>query len=77
VLFLAGLRWRLISLLVGALIAALPVLWVFGMQGYQRQRVLTFLDPERDPLGAGYNIIQSQIAIGSGGIVGKCLLNGT
>ena len=77
VLFLAGLRWRLISLLVGALIAALPVLWVFGMQGYQRQRVLTFLDPERDPLGAGYNIIQSQIAIGSGGVFGKGWLNGT
>ena len=77
VLFLAGLRWRVISLLMGALVAALPILWLFGMQDYQRQRVLTFLDPERDPLGAGYNIIQSQIAIGSGGLFGKGWLNGT
>ena len=77
VLFLAGLGWRFIALITSLLAAALPLLWIFGMQDYQRQRVLTFLDPERDPLGAGYNIIQSQIAIGSGGVFGKGWLNGT
>jgi rod shape determining protein RodA len=76
VLFLAGLRWRVI-LVSGAIAAALaPVLWYF-MHSYQRQRVLTFLDPGNDPLGAGYHIIQSQIAIGSGGVYGKGWLNGT
>jgi len=76
VLFLAGLRWRLIgmALLVGA--ALIPVGWHF-MHEYQRQRVLTFLNPESDPLGAGYHIIQSKIAIGSGGLYGKGWLNGT
>jgi rod shape determining protein RodA len=77
VLYLAGLSLRL--MLVGTL-AAIPAalaLWQFGMHDYQRQRVLTFLDPERDPLGAGYHIIQSKIALGSGGIYGKGWLNGT
>lgn len=77
VLFLAGLRWRYLLLLFGLIAATAPVFWVFGMQAYQRARVLTFLDPNRDPLGAGYNIIQSQIAIGSGGLFGKGWLNGT
>lgn len=77
VLFLAGVAWRLIVALVAAIAAAAPVLWIFGMQDYQRRRVLTFLDPERDPLGAGYNIIQAQIAIGSGGLFGKGWMNGT
>jgi rod shape determining protein RodA len=76
VLFLAGISWRLIgSLLLGAAGAA-PVVW-YLMRDYQRQRVLTFLDPEKDPLGAGYHIIQSKIAIGSGGLYGKGWLNGT
>ena len=76
VLFLAGLGWRLIAFL-GVLAAALaPLLWYF-MRPYQRQRVLTFLDPETDPLGAGYHIIQSKIAIGSGGVYGKGWFNGT
>ncbi len=76
VLFLAGLRWRLI-LLLGVVAAALaPALWYF-MRPYQRQRVLTFLNPENDPLGAGYHIIQSKIAIGSGGVYGKGWMNGT
>lgn len=75
-LFLAGISWRLIGLL-GVLMAALgPAVW-FVMHDYQRQRVLTFLNPENDPLGAGYHIIQSKIAIGSGGIGGKGWLNGT
>jgi len=76
VLFLAGLQWRLILglLVLGA--AAAPALW-FAMHDYQRQRVLTFLDPESDPLGSGWNIIQSKIAVGSGGLLGKGWMNGT
>ncbi|MDJ0740677.1 MAG: rod shape-determining protein RodA [Gammaproteobacteria bacterium] len=76
VLFLAGISWRLIGALLVALAAAAPVAW-YLMRDYQRQRVLTFLDPENDPLGAGYHIIQSKIAIGSGGLYGKGWLNGT
>ncbi|MFP5506953.1 MAG: rod shape-determining protein RodA [Gammaproteobacteria bacterium] len=76
VIFLAGISWRLLIGLMAALAAAAPVLWYF-MHDYQRQRVLTFLDPEQDPLGSGYHIIQSKIAIGSGGLYGKGWLNGT
>jgi rod shape determining protein RodA len=76
VLFLAGISWRLIGGLAVAAAAAAPVIW-YLMRDYQRQRVLTFLDPEKDPLGAGYHIIQSKIAIGSGGLYGKGWLNGT
>ncbi|MGD2055194.1 MAG: rod shape-determining protein RodA [Gammaproteobacteria bacterium] len=76
VLFLAGLQWRLLLFLAVTAAAAAPLLWHF-MHDYQRQRVLTFLSPENDPLGAGYHIIQSKIAIGSGGLFGKGWLNGT
>ena len=76
-LFLAGLSWVIMLGLAGVLGAVIPLFWTFGMHDYQRQRVLTFLDPESDPLGAGYHIIQSKIAIGSGGIYGKGWLNGT
>ena len=76
VLFIGGLGWRVI-LMVGAAAAAIAPLFWFHMREYQRQRVLTFLDPESDPLGTGYHIIQSQIAIGSGGLHGKGWLNGT
>ena len=76
VLFLAGLSWRLIFGLAAVAGAMGPVLWNF-MKDYQRQRVLTFLNPESDPLGTGYHIIQSKIAIGSGGIYGKGWMNGT
>ncbi|MDZ7829303.1 MAG: rod shape-determining protein RodA [Halofilum sp. (in: g-proteobacteria)] len=76
VVFLAGLSGRLIGLLVLLGGALVPVLWHF-MQDYQRRRVLTMLDPESDPLGAGYHIIQSKIAVGSGGLYGKGWLNGT
>lgn len=76
VLFLAGLNWRWIVGLFLALSATVPVLWT-QMHDYQRQRVLTLLNPESDPLGAGYHIIQSKIAIGSGGLYGKGWLNGT
>ncbi|MCG8014744.1 MAG: rod shape-determining protein RodA [Candidatus Thiodiazotropha sp. 'RUGA'] len=75
-LFLAGISWRLIAV-GGILMAGMgPVAW-YLMHDYQRQRVLTFLNPESDPLGTGYHIIQSKIAIGSGGISGKGWLNGT
>jgi rod shape determining protein RodA len=76
VVILAGLSgWLLLGIsLLGA--AAAPLAWHF-MHNYQRQRVLTFLNPERDPLGTGYHIIQSKIAIGSGGFFGKGWLNGT
>jgi rod shape determining protein RodA len=70
VIFFAGLSWRFI-ISIGTIIASLtPIIWHF-MRDYQRARVLTFLDPEADPLGRGYHIIQSKIAIGSGGIYGK------
>ena len=75
-LFLAGLRWRLILGLAAAGVAALPALWLV-MKEYQRDRVRTFLNPESDPLGDGWNIIQSKIAVGSGGFSGKGWLNGT
>ena len=77
VLLFAGMRWRL---LIYAGILAAPLgwaLWHYAMHDYQRRRVLTFLNPESDPLGAGYHIIQSKIAIGSGGLYGKGWLNGT
>jgi len=76
VVLLAGLQFRYI-LGIGALLAgAVPVLWHF-LHDYQRQRVLTFLNPQDDPLGAGYHTIQSQIAIGSGGLFGKGYMNGS
>ena len=75
-LFLAGLQWRVILGLAGTGIAAAPLLWMV-MHDYQKQRVLTFLDPESDPLGSGWNIIQSKIAVGSGGLFGKGWLSGT
>ncbi|MEO8038969.1 MAG: FtsW/RodA/SpoVE family cell cycle protein, partial [Betaproteobacteria bacterium] len=76
VLFLAGLSWKFLGAMAVAGAASLPVLW--GMlHDYQRQRVLTLLDPEQDPLGRGYHTIQSTIALGSGGVFGKGWLNGT
>jgi rod shape determining protein RodA len=75
-LFLAGLRWRVILAMAGLAAAAAPALWLV-MHEYQRNRVRTFLDPESDPLGSGWNIIQSKIAVGSGGLTGKGWLNGT
>lgn len=77
VLLLAGLRWRY---MVGAgilLVPAAAAMWLFALHNYQKQRILTFLNPESDPLGAGWNIIQSKAAIGSGGVYGKGWLQGT
>ena len=76
VLFLAGLSWRVLGLSALAVAGILPVAWTF-LHDYQRQRVLTLLDPTQDPLGAGYHIIQSTIAVGSGGVFGKGWLGGT
>ena len=75
-LFLSGLQWRIIFGMVALAAAAAPALWMV-MHEYQRNRVRTFLDPESDPLGTGWNIIQSKIAVGSGGLTGKGWLNGT
>lgn len=75
--FLAGVNWRVIG---GAAIAgavALPLFFRFGLKEYQRSRILTFLDPSRDPTGASYHITQSKIALGSGGVSGKGFMNGT
>lgn len=77
VIFLAGASWKLIGACIGLASAFAPVLWMFLMKPYQKQRVLTFLNPEQDPLGSGYHIIQSKIAIGSGGLHGKGWLQGT
>ena len=76
VLFFAGLSWRFILTSVVVLASLTPVLWHF-MRDYQRGRVLTFLNPEADPMGRGYHIIQSKIAIGSGGVNGKGWLGST
>ena len=77
VLFLAGLRWWKIGLAVGSLAVIVPIMWQFVMHDYQKRRVLTLFNPEADALGAGWNIIQSKIAIGSGGLMGKGFTEGT
>ncbi|MGY8791964.1 MAG: FtsW/RodA/SpoVE family cell cycle protein, partial [Pseudomonadales bacterium] len=63
VLMLAGIRWKLVFSFIGLAILSSPALWIFYMSDYQKQRVKTLLNPQRDPLGAGWNIIQSQTAI--------------
>lgn len=77
VLYLAGLSWKVIAGSIVALAASLPVAWNVLLHDYQRQRVLTLIDPSSDPLGAGYHIIQSTIAVGSGGVAGKGWMAGT
>lgn len=77
VIFFAGLRWRVILSFLILGLAALWPLWHFGMKDYQRQRVMTLIDPTNDPLGKGFHIIQSMIAVGSGGIWGKGWMKGT
>ena len=74
--FAAGLRWRYFIFTGAAALAAIPVVWS-RLHDYQKNRVFTFLDPERDPLGAGYHILQSKIALGSGGLFGKGFMEGT
>src|SRR5262245_33408083 len=77
VILMAGLQLRYIFTAIGLLLPSVYVAWRFLLHDYQRQRVLTFLDPQTDPLGSGYHTIQSQIAIGSGGVFGKGYLNGS
>jgi rod shape determining protein RodA len=76
VIFLAGLSWKVLAGLVCAVGASLPVVWSM-LHGYQRERVMMLIDPTSDPLGKGFHIIQSTIAVGSGGITGKGWLQGT
>jgi rod shape determining protein RodA len=76
-LFLAGLSWYWITPALAAVATAVPLAWRFVLHDYQKARVMTFLDPESDALGAGWNITQAKIAIGSGGLSGKGFLNGT
>ena len=75
-IFLAGISWRLLAVLGGLCVAALPALWMV-MHDYQRTRVMTLLDPQSDPLGAGWNTIQAMTALGSGGLFGKGYAAGT
>ena len=75
--FLGGIRVRTLVILILIPILALPVLWSHYLKDYQKLRVVTFLDPSRDPKGAGYQVIQSKIAVGSGGLSGKGFLEGT
>ncbi len=75
-MFMAGVRLRYFIGAGAAVVAALPVVWHL-LHDYQKQRVITFLDPQNDPLGSGYNILQSMIAIGSGGLLGKGFLEGS
>ncbi|AKC32210.1 peptidoglycan glycosyltransferase MrdB [Candidatus Pantoea carbekii] len=77
VLFLSGISWKMISITLILCAVFSPILWFFFMQDYQRDRVIMLLNAESDPLGAGYHIIQSKIAIGSGGLFGKGWLHGT
>jgi rod shape determining protein RodA len=76
VIFFAGLSWKILAALTGLFFASLPLIWSM-MHDYQRQRVLTLLDPTQDPLGKGFHIIQSTVAVGSGGFTGKGFLQGT
>ncbi|MES2018572.1 MAG: rod shape-determining protein RodA [Pseudomonadota bacterium] len=76
VIFLAGLSWKAIIALAASGAASLPIAWSL-MRDYQRERIMTLIDPTTDPLGKGFHIIQSTIAIGSGGISGKGFLKGT
>lgn len=77
VLFIAGIRWKVLTLMSFFLVITAPLLWKFALHDYQKTRILTMFNPESDPLGSGYHIIQSKIAIGSGGTYGKGWLNGT
>jgi rod shape determining protein RodA len=75
--FLGGIRWKTIIILALAGTLAAPLVWNYGLKGYQKERILTVFNPERDPSGTGYQVRQSRIAIGSGGLWGKGLSSGT
>jgi rod shape determining protein RodA len=76
VLLLAGIRWKLVFAAIALGVMAVPALWIFYLQDYQKKRIYSFLNPEGDPLGTGWNAIQAKTAIGSGGLYGKGWLNG-
>jgi rod shape determining protein RodA len=76
-MFFGGMRWRFWIVLALVVVIALPLGWKFFLKGYQKERIMIFLNPERDPLGSGYQVTQAKIAIGSGGIHGKGFKNGT
>ncbi len=76
IIFLAGIHWGYLAGGLGVVLAAVPIGWQF-LHDYQKARVFTFFDPERDPLGTGYHILQSKIALGSGGLFGRGFLQGT
>jgi rod shape determining protein RodA len=75
--FLAGLRLRLLGVLILAGLLVAPVVWKFGLKDYQRSRIQMFIDPEQDPRGAGYQTIQARVTVGSGGLFGKGFMHGT
>jgi len=75
--FLAGLRLRLLAALAIVAVLAAPIAYKFALKDYQRQRILTFLDPEKDPQNTGYQTIQARVTVGSGGLTGKGFRNGT
>lgn len=75
--FLAGLNWKYVAAVLVIAVLVLPVTWTFVLHDYQKQRWISFLDPELDPKGKGYHLIQSEIAVGSGGMLGKGLTQGT
>jgi rod shape determining protein RodA len=77
VAFLAGLRLRLLAVLAVVAVLASGIAWKFALKDYQRSRIVTFLDPEQDPRGAGYQTIQARVTVGSGGLTGKGFRNGT
>jgi len=75
--YLAGLRMRLLGVLALCGVMMAPIAWKFALKDYQRQRIQTFLDPQQDPRGAGYQTIQARITVGSGGLTGKGFRHGT
>ena len=77
IIFLAGINWRVVGLAALGATVAIPLFYIYGLQDYQRERIATLLDADRDPLGASYHITQSKIALGSGGIEGKGFMRGT
>jgi len=77
VIFLAGITWKMVLFVAGVVAVSAPLVWRFLLRDYQQQRVLTMLDPWADPLGAGYHIVQSIIAVGAGGLAGKGWLGGS
>ena len=76
-LFMSGASIRWLAVLAGLVVAAIPIAWTYVLRDYQKQRLLSFLDPSADPQGSGYQLLQAQISVGSGGLFGKGLTNGT